>query len=86
VSASDARISRRLLRKWLRETHACCTACSAPLDEHAHRAWWIDGHGHAHEHLVCHGCMQHAAERDQKAVDELATRCALALCKPGGRA
>jgi hypothetical protein len=30
--------------------------------------------------------MQHAAERDQKAVDELATRCALALCKPGGRA
>jgi hypothetical protein len=64
---------------------ATCTACNAPLDEHAHRAWWLDDHGRAHQHLVCSDCWRRGSS-DQAATDELATRCALALCEPGGRA
>jgi len=77
------RAERRGWRHLLRG--ATCTACSKPLDEHARRACWIDDRGHAHEHLVCHTCMTTAAQ-DQAATDDLATRCALALCEPGGRA
>lgn len=80
---SDARIGRRLLRKMLER--ARCTACSGPLDEHAHRALWIDDRGDAHKHLVCERCLRSAAGNQEK-IDELATKCALALCEPGGRA
>lgn len=79
---SAARIERRLLRKLIKG--ATCAACSGPLDEHAHRALWIDDNGRPVPHLVCSGCL--TAARDQQAVDELASRCALALCEPGGRA
>jgi hypothetical protein len=85
VSASDARLSRRLLRKQLRAAGARCNACGAELDERCYRGLWIDGHGRVHEHLVCHTCITTAAA-NQEATDELATKCALALCEPGGSA
>jgi hypothetical protein len=83
VSASEDRISRRLLRKMLKGAH--CAACSGALDEHAHRALWIDDGGHPHLHLVCAACFE-GGTRDEAATDELANRCALALCEPAGHA
>jgi Fe2+ or Zn2+ uptake regulation protein len=85
MSASEARVSRRLLRKQLRGAGARCAACSARVDERGHRAVWIDDSGYPHVHFVCNDCLR-AAEASQEAADELATRCALALCEPKGRA
>ena len=82
-AASSGRISRRLLRKMLEG--ATCAACSAALDEYAHRAFWFDERGRAHPHLICARCWKDAAG-DQASIDELATRCALALCEPAGSA
>jgi hypothetical protein len=80
---SAARIERRLLRKMLKG--ATCTACSGALDETAHRAFWFDQTGTPVPHLVCSTCMQRA-QHSQEAADEVASKCALALCEPGGHA
>jgi hypothetical protein len=82
-AASSGRISRRLLRKMLQG--ATCAACSGDVDEYAHRAFWFDERGRAHPHLICRRCWNVAAG-DQASIDDLATRCALALCEPGGNA
>jgi hypothetical protein len=80
---SAARIERRLLRKLLRE--ATCAGCGGAVDERGHRALWIDAAGRVIPHLVCNGCAE-TAQASQQACDALATRCALAVCEPGGRA
>jgi hypothetical protein len=81
-AVSAGRTARRMLRKLLKG--ATCTACGGSLDEHAHRALWIDDRGRPVPHLVCDGCIRGAG--DQQALDDLATRCALTLCEPAGRA
>jgi hypothetical protein len=49
---------------------ATCTACNAPLDEHAHRAWWLDEHGRARQHLGLRPL--HARSRPRPAKDRRA--------------
>jgi hypothetical protein len=78
------RATRRLMHRLTRGQR--CTACQGPLDEHAWNGVWVDAANRPHRHFVCNRCTVEARRAGQSGVDDLATRCALALCAPSGRA
>jgi hypothetical protein len=64
---------------------ARCVNCAGPVDAHGHRGLWVPDLGPPVPHYVCAGCFA-LASRSRAALEERATRVALALCRAGGRA